>query len=305
MENVKTGLEQQIGSGKKLLLAEISPPQGGDPAPVRALAGRLKGKIDALGISDNRDRVSMSAMAAATIVAAEGLEPILHVVTRDRNRIALVSDALGAQALGIRNLLCTSGTHQVLGSYGAAKNVFDIDAVQLLQTYSNLAGNGSLVGEQGFAGTKPFCLGGTAAPFADPLEMQIAKIAKKIRAGAKFLVTQPIFDLDRFNQWWQEVARAGLHEKAAIVAGIHLLLEANKAREYATSRPLPLVPEAMLSRLGSASGAAAQRAVGIDLATETIGRLAEVKGLRGFQIYIDGDADAALEIVEKSGIGKR
>ena len=186
MEKNTTGLKQRIESGKPLLLAEISPPQGSDPAPLKEIARRFAGKVHSLGISDNRDRVSMSALAAAAIVAAEGVEPILHIVTRDRNRIALVSEALGAQALGIRNLLCTSGTHQVLGPFRSAKNVFDIDTVQLLKTYSNLAGDGSLVGEKGFAEAGPFCLGGVAAPYADPMEMQVSKLVKKIPQGPDF-----------------------------------------------------------------------------------------------------------------------
>jgi methylenetetrahydrofolate reductase (NADPH) len=298
-----TPLKQRIESGKPLLLAEISPPQGSDPIPLRETARRYAGKVHCLGVSDNRDRVSMSALAAAAIVAAEGLEPILHVVARDRNRIALVSEALGAQALGICNLLCTSGTHQVLGPFSAARNVFDIDTVQLLKTYSNLAGDGSLVGEKGFAATGPFCLGGVAAPYADPLEMQVSKLVKKNLAGAAFFITQPIYDLVRFNQWWQEITRRGLDEKAAVVAGIQPLIDAQKAREFAAKRPSPRVPDAMLARLSSASGAAAQRAAGIAAALETIKRLSEVKGLRGFQICADGDVDAVLEVIEKSALG--
>jgi methylenetetrahydrofolate reductase (NADPH) len=303
MEKNTMGLRQRIESGKPLLLAEISPPQGSDPSPLRETAHSFAGKIHALGVSDNRDRVSMSALAAATIVAAEGVEPILHVVTRDRNRIALVSEALGAQALGIRNLLCTSGTHQVLGSFRSAKNVFDVDTVQLLQTYSNLAEDGSLVGEKGFAGSGPFCLGGVAAPFADPLEMQVMRLAKKNLAGARFFITQPIYDIERFNQWWLEITRRGLHDKVAIVAGIQPLYDAQKAQQLAASRPLPRIPEAILTKLSSASGAAAQRAAGIAIALETISRLKEVKGLRGFQSCVDGDVDAVMEVIEKSALG--
>ena len=149
-----TSLQERIASGKPLLIAEISPPRGADPAPVREMAKRFAGKVHALGISDNRDRVSMAALAAASLVAAEGVEPILHVTTRDRNRIALVSEALGAQALGIRNLLCTSGSHQTLGRFRAAKNVYDIDSIQLLQTYADLAGECGLVGEDGIDGRR-------------------------------------------------------------------------------------------------------------------------------------------------------
>ena len=197
MTEQKTKLQQQIESGGRILLAEISPPPSGDAAAVRETARRYAGKVDALGISDNRDRTRMSALAAASLVLAEGVEPILHVVTRDRNRIALVSDCLGAAALGIRNILCTSGTHQTLGEFKTAKCVFDVDSVQLLQIYSGLGTEDSDSG-LGVKGGVSLTLGGTAAPFADPMELQVMRLAKKAAAGAGFLVTQPVFDIDRF-----------------------------------------------------------------------------------------------------------
>ncbi|MGA2030639.1 MAG: methylenetetrahydrofolate reductase [Thermoguttaceae bacterium] len=304
MSHEKTSLQQRIDSGKPLLLAELTPPQGGDPAPVREFAERCLGKVHAVGITDNRERVSMSALAAAALVAHEGVEPILHIVTRDRNRIALVSEALGAQALGIRNLLCTSGTHQTLGTFRSAKNVSDLDPVQLLQTYAGLTENGAAVGEAAFPGLEPFCLGGVASPFADPLELQIMRLDKKVAAGARFLVTQPVFDLERFEQWWQEVRNCGLQEKVAIVAGVHALIDAEKAKEFAARRPAPRVPVAVLARLAAAP-AAAQRDTGIAIAVETIQRLAALKGLRGFQVCGNGDPLAALEVLEKAGIGEK
>jgi methylenetetrahydrofolate reductase (NADPH) len=295
MEKEQTGLQGRIGSGKPLVLAEISPPQGGDPAAVRELARQCKGKVHAVGISDNRDRVSMSALAAATLVAAEGVEPILHVVTRDRNRIALVSDALGAQALGIRNLLCTSGTHQTLGPFRDAKSVYDIDTVQLLQTYSNLAGDATLLGEKGIAGAGPFCLGGVASPYADPLELQVLRLAKKAGSGAQFLITQPVFDVERFARWWQEVTRRGLHQKVAIVAGIRPLHSAEEAEQLAAERPNPQMPEATVAQVRSQGGVA--------VAVETIQRLKKLDGLRGFQICVDGNVGAALEVLDKASLG--
>ena len=297
-----TSLQQRIASDNRILIAEVSPPQGADPGPLRQTAKRYAGKVHALGISDNRDRVSMSALAAASLVAGEGIEPILHVTTRDRNRIALVSEALGAQALGIRNLLCTSGTHQTLGAFRAAKNVYDVDSVQLLRTYATLASDGAAVGEPGgFAGAGPFCLGAVAAPDADPLELQIARLVKKTRAGARFLITQPVFDWERFRAWWDEVTRRGLHEKVAILAGVQLLADGHLADVQAGRRPVPRIPEAVLQRVASKSGPAAQRAEAVAVALETIRRLCELDGLRGFSIAIDGDAP--LEVLEKSGLG--
>jgi methylenetetrahydrofolate reductase (NADPH) len=297
-------LAERIASGKPILLAEISPASGADPGPVRDLAKRYVGKVDAVGVSDNRERVTMSALAAAMLIANEGLEPILHITTRDRNRIALVSEALGAQALGIHNLLCTSGTHQTLGQFRAARNVYDIDSIQLLQACSGLTnGGGRLVGEtRGFEGAGPFCLAAVAAPFADPMEMQITRLVKKIKAGAKLLVTQPVYDLERFGVWWQKVTRRGLHEQAAFVVGIQPLTRNHLADAQAGKRPSPRIPESMLGRITAAGDPAAQRAVAITIALETIECLASTPGLRGFCISSDDDIEAALQIIEKSGL---
>jgi methylenetetrahydrofolate reductase (NADPH) len=299
-----TNLHERIARGKTILLAEISPPRSGDPAPMRGAVRRLAGKVHALGVSDNRERVSMSALAAASLVTAEGLEPILHVTTRDRNRIALVSEALGARALGIRNLLCTSGSHQTLGRFRAAKNVYDIDSIQLLATYASLATDARLVGEEnGVDGAGPFCLGAVAAPYADPMGMQMARLAKKARAGAEFLITQPVFDIERFGAWWEEVTRRGIHEQAAIVAGIEPLGESSLANAHAGKRPLAMIPASTLDRVQAAGTPAARRAAAIDIAFETIERLSKFRGLRGLCISCDGDLGVAIEVIEKSGRG--
>lgn len=299
-----TSLAERIAGGQPLLLTEIAPPQGAEPAPVWDAARRFVGKVHAVGISDNRERVSMSALAAAALVAAEGLEPILHMTTRDRNRVALVSEVLGAQALGIRNVLCTSGTHQTLGRFRAAKNVYDIDSIQLLQACAGLSRGGGFLGEdRGLAATGPLCLVAVAAPFADPLELQIMRLVKKAQAGAKLLITQPVFDLERFATWWQEVARHGIHEQAAIVAGIQPLTNGHGIAAQSGKRPAPRIPDALRGRVLSGADAAEQRAQAIAVAVETIGQLTRFAGLRGFSISGDGDLDACLQVIEKAGLG--
>ena len=300
MSTQPTILQERITSGKAILLAEIQPPRGGDPAPLRAAAKRFAGKVHALGVNDNRDRVAMSALAAASLVLAEGLEPILHVTTRDRNRIALVSEALGAQALGIRNLLCTSGTHQTLGSYRSAKNVYDIDAVQLLQAYANLSSDGGLLGESAMEGAGPFCLGAVASPDADPPALQLSRLVKKVAAGARFLVTQPVYDTVRFEAWWKEVTRRGVHEQAAILAGIQPLSDGPFAQ--AGPRSSAGIPDPLLDRAASQGDPVARRAAAIRIAVETIRRLSDLPGIRGFCISADGDPEAALQIIEESGL---
>lgn len=299
----KTNFHKLIESGRQILIAELSPPKGADPAPVSAAAKSFAGKVHALGVSDNRDGVHMSAMAAASLILLEGVEPIMHVTTRDRNRIALVSDCLGAQAMGIRNILCTTGTHQTLGPCSKARNVFDIDSIQLLGMYGGLADDASLVGEERFADAGPFCLGSTASPYADPMEMQVIRLAKGVAAGSKFIITQPVFDVDRFEAWWGEVTRRGLHEKVAIIAGIRPLPDADVAQAYAGRRPSPMIPETFLQRISAPSDKAGQRAVGLEIALETVKRLSALKGVRGFEVRGDGDAGIALEFIERTGLG--
>ena len=298
MAEAKTTLQERLESGKQIIVAEVAPPKGADPAPLRARAGRFAGNVHALGISDNRDGVCMSALAAASVVLAAGVEPILHMVSRDRNRIALVADCLGAQALGIRNLLVTTGTHQTLAGFRAARNVFDIDSTQLLNACANLAEDGAIVGEAaGFSDAAPFCLGATAAPDADPLELQVMRLAKKVSAGASFVITQPVFDLARFDAWWEEVTKRGIHEKVAILAGIRPLADAARAQAYAATSPAPRIPAPVLERITSPADKSAQRAAGIEVAVETIRRLSGYKGLRGFEICVNGADDVALEVI--------
>jgi len=293
----KTALHKQLESGKQVLLTLASPPKGSDPAPLRELAQQFAGKVHAIGVSDNHHGVTMSALAAAALIAAEGVEPVLTLTTRDRNRIALLSDCLGAQALGVRNFLCTSGTHQTLGAYSAAKSVFDLDSVQLTQVLTNLCANGA--GEERLAGEE-LCLGGVAAPYADPLEMQVARLAKKVETGARFLVTQPVYDLARFEQWWTAVTERGLQDRVAILAGVEPLADADAAQAEARRRPSPVIPAAVLERLAAGADSRAQRELGIDLAVETIDRLSKIDGLRGFTI--GGEPTAALAVIERSGL---
>jgi len=303
MQEHKSLLERRIESGSGILVAEISPPKSADPDLVRAAARRYAGRVHALGVSDNRDGVCMSAVAAAALLVEAGIEPILHMVTRDRNRIALVSDYLGARALGIRNVLCTTGTHQTIGPARAARNVFDIDSVQLLCSLANLADDASLVGEICLDGASRMCLGAVASPYADPVEMQVMRLAKKVTAGARFLITQPIFDQVRFKAFWDKATQRGIPEQVAVVAGIRVLTDAASAKSYAAKRPNPILPDALLERLESKGDHKAQRAIGIQIAIETIAQLSHLKGIRGFEIRAEGDDEAVLEVIEQAGLG--
>ncbi len=298
MSDEKTGLKNRIESGKRIVIAEYAPPAGTDPQAVRSAAKMYAGKVHALGVSDNRKNVTMSALAAASLIASEGIEPILHMITRDRNRIALVSDFLGALALGIQNILCTSGSHQTLGNFRSAKNVFDIDSTQLLHTFTHLSEDSSIIGEEKITGAGSCCLGAVASPNADPLELQVMRVRGKVSAGAEFLITQPVFDLERFDGWWKEITRDSIQNDVAFIAGIRVLTDAEGAKAYAEKRPSPLVPDTVVERLSEKTDAADQRSEGITIALELIEKLSSVKGLRGFEISCDDDS-ATLEIIEK------
>jgi methylenetetrahydrofolate reductase (NADPH) len=304
MDNGKNQFQNVIESNETIVLAEIKPPKTGDADAIRMVARNYNGYADALGISDNRDEVCMSALAAASIVRSEGVTPVLHMVTRDKNRIALLSEVLGAKALGIRNLLCTSGTHQTLGAYNKAKSVFDIDSIQLLQIVSNPQGSGSIMGEEKLDRLAPFCLFAAADPYGDPVEMQIMRLGKKIEAGAGVIITKPVFDMERFKTWWDLIKSKGIHKKAVFIAGIKLLKDAETAAAYSKKRPDPLIPLKLLERLSSKSGKDAQQEEGIKIALETIKGLSAFEGLRGFEICGDGDDAAAIEIIKRSGLRK-
>jgi|WetSurMetagenome_2_1015567.scaffolds.fasta_scaffold03741_2 methylenetetrahydrofolate reductase (NADPH) len=297
MQPEKSNLQERIESGATIITAEISPPATSDASEVRAAVKAFAGKVHALGISDNRDGVAMSALAAAAISVSEKVEPILHMTTRDRNRTALVSDFLGARALGVRNILCTSGTHQTLLPFRTAKNVFDIDATILLQSLRDLGKNAAIVGEENIDGHTSYCLGAVASPFADPLELQLPRVAQKIFVGAQFIVTEPVFDLDRFGLWWKEVTKRGLHENTAFIAGIKILTSAEAAKKYIEKRPKPLVPEHYAERLVSKTDKAKCRTEGIAIAQEIIEKLSAIPGLRGFEIVCDEDHPAAFEVL--------
>jgi methylenetetrahydrofolate reductase (NADPH) len=301
-------LQQNAAEGKKFLIAEIRAPQKGDGAALRDLFRLYKGKVCAVGVSDNRGRVGVSALAAASLALSEGVEPVMHLVTRDRNRIALISDVLGARALGVENLLVTSGEHQTLGAFGRAKRVYDVDTVQFIDSLVRLSSDAGLVGEKSLE-AGPLFLGATADPEAEPVEMQLMRLRKKIAAGARFIVTSPVFDPDRFLAWLDQAKNIFDGKKVALVAGIRVLHGAADAESLAAQRPRVTVPQNTLARLQGAQGmdapnADAQRAEGIKIALETIDALKADPRIAGFELAADDDHDAVLTVAEKCGLGE-
>jgi methylenetetrahydrofolate reductase (NADPH) len=214
-----------------------------------------------------------------------------------------MSDVLGARALGLRNFLCTSGDHQTLGRERASRNVFDLDSVQLLSVLDRVRREGVLFEDGRNVGPCDLCLGATANPWADPREMQVIRVGKKVKAGADFLVTQPVFDAEAIEQWLGSLEEWGIASKTAILAGILILPSAARGREMREKVPGIVIPDAVIRRIESVAPDK-QRGEAIAVAVEVIGRLRGLAGIRGFYLMTEGDNAAVVEVIEKAALRK-
>src|SRR3990167_4654185 len=222
--DIKSGsnLENLLKTGKFVVTAELGPPRGADRSAIEKKCEILKGYGDAFNITDCQTAVvRMSSIAASRIVLEAGLEPIIQMTCRDRNRIAIQSDLLGAAALGAKNLLCLTGDHQKFGDHPMAKGVFDIDSIQLIQMVKMLRDEKKFQSGQELKTSEPkFFIGAAENPFADPFKFRAVRLAKKITAGADFIQTQIIYNVPKFKEWMKMVTDMGLHENAFILAGV-------------------------------------------------------------------------------------
>lgn len=287
-----------LESGAFTFTTEIGPPMSSDAEGIRKKARMLSGFADAANITDNQAAVvRMSSIAAGIVALQEGMEPVVQMTCRDRNRIALQSDLLGAWALGARNLLVLSGDHQALGNHAAGKNVYDLDSIQLLQAVRRLQEDGVFVSGAKCKNPPGFFLGATANPFADPPELQMIRLKKKIAAGARFIQTQAVYDVGAFESWMAEVRRLGLHEKAYFMAGI-VANKSVKSLEMTTLVAGMRVPDSCLSRMRAAKDAAAE---GKAMALELMDRLRKIEGVSGIHLMSVGWEDVVPELAESAG----
>ncbi|HUI10820.1 MAG TPA: methylenetetrahydrofolate reductase [Bacteroidota bacterium] len=293
------GLQEKIDAREFVVCAELGPPGSCDGDVLREKSRHLKGYVDAVNITDNQTAiVRLSSIASARILLDEGIEPIMQMTCRDRNRLAIQSDLLGAAALGIRNVLCLTGDYQTFGDQPEAKGVFDLDSVQLIATVATMNG-GSLL--SGAAMKKPtaFFIGAAANPFAEPFEMRLIRLHKKIAAGARFIQTQPVFDMTAFARWMARVVAAGLHEKAAIIAGV-MPVRSEKALHWMNERvPGMRIPDDTISRM---RGARDPQAEGIGIAVELIDALKNVEGVRGIHIMPSQWESVVPTLLAESGL---
>ncbi len=298
-------LEKVLESGAFAVTSECGPPRGADPQVIREKGELLKGAVDAINVTDNQTSVvRMSSIAACVILKEMGFEPIVQMTTRDRNRIALQSDLLGAAALGMNNLLCLSGDHQSFGDHPTSKNVYDIDSIQLIQTVHQMREEGKFINGEEIKTPPKFFIGAAANPFADPFAIRVPRLAKKAAAGVDFIQTQCIYNLDKFGEWMKGVVDRGLHEKVKILAGVTPMKSVGMARYMKKSVPGMDVPDEIIQRLKDAGkGNAAKE--GVKICVETIQKLKEMEGVAGIHIMAIEWEEKVPEMVKEAGLFPR
>lgn len=298
-------LKRVLEKGHFAVTAECGPPKGADPKVIKSKGKILKGFADSVNVTDNQTGVvRLSSLAACVLLKKEGLDPVLQMTTRDRNRIALQSDILGASALGIRNVLCLSGDHQSFGNQPQAKGVFDVDSIQLVQLVRQMRDNGVMLG--GDKLSEPPCLfiGAVANPFADPFTYRAVRLGKKAAAGAEFIQTQSIYNLTRFMDWMDKVRDLGLDEKLYILGGITPLKSARMA-EFMSKQVAGMdVPDEIINRMKSVP-AKEQRQEGLKIAVETIQALKNTRGVNGVHIMAIEWEEAVPQLVESAKLFPR
>jgi len=303
--NTSSKLEKILAAGHLAVTSEVGPPRGSDPEAVRAKAMLIKDYVDAVNITDNQTAMTrMSSLAACIHLKLMGLEPVLQMVTRDRNRIALQSDLLGAASFDIANVLCLSGDHQTFGDCAKGQNVHDLDSMQLIQTVRQMRDDGKFLGGDDIKRPPKMFVGAAANPFADPYEIRVPRLAKKIAAGVEFIQTQCIYNIDKFEQWVKQARERGLHKKVYIMAGLTPLKSAGMARYMKNRVPGMDVPDDVVKRMAG-TPKEKQAEEGIKICVESIQRLKEVEGVAGFHIMAIEWEEKVAGIVEEAGLYPR
>jgi len=295
-----SNLERVLEKGQFAVTAECGPPRSADGDVIRRKARIFKGKVDASNVTDNQTAiVRLSSVAGAVMLLQEGVEPVMQMTARDRNRIAIQSDLLGACALGIRNVLCLTGDHQKFGNHPQAKGVYDLDSVQMVQMVKGMRDERKFQNGEEMDFPPKLFIGAVENPFADPLELRAPRLEKKVAAGAEFVQTQGVFDIDRFSRWMGEVRARGLHNKVHILGGVIPLKSAATASYLKNSVSGIVVPDPVIERMKKASD---PKAEGIRIALETIDALRKVEGVHGVHLMAIEWEEKVPEILEKAGL---
>jgi methylenetetrahydrofolate reductase (NADPH) len=294
---VDSKLARKIESGDFIVTAEFLPKAGVDGPATEAALKMLGNGLTAVNVADNCHSIGTSSIATSVAVLKSGAEPICQIVTRDRNRIALQSDLLGAAYLGIKNVLCLSGYHQTITGCPESANVYDIDSTQFIELVTNMSEKGVLLDGTKIEGQFSFFVGAVANPFLKTMELNMLRLNKKIEAGAKFIQTSAVFDIETFSQWFDAAISGGVTAKAVILAGVIPLdcaVEAERLRKTYTDY---CIPDGVIDRLKKAGDAAAQKKEGMAICVETIKKLKNMKGLRGIHVLCGCKGKVSPEVI--------
>ncbi|PZS02946.1 MAG: 5,10-methylenetetrahydrofolate reductase [Pseudonocardiales bacterium] len=298
-------LAAALRAGHFAATAEIGPPRGANAEVVRRKAALLAGHVDAANITDNPSGfIRLSSLAGCVIAQAGGVEAVVQLTCRDRNRIALQSDLIGAGALGIPNVLLLTGDHPRFGDHPDAKPVFDLDGVQLTWTARELRDEGRLLSGRELTARPRWLIGAVENPFAPPREFRARRLGKKVAVGAQFVQTQFVFDVAGFADWMKQVRDLGLHERCGILAGVGPLRSLRALQHVSNDVPGVYVPDDVGRRLRAVPEDRIADA-GVDLCVETIQQIREIPGVAGVHVMAFGYERGIPEILERAGVGPR
>ena len=297
-----SNVEKILKAGHFAFTGELGPPRGSNVNAVREKAEPLKGMVDTVNITDNQTAVvRMSSWAASIIAIEEGLEPNYQMVCRDRNRLAMQADILGAYALGIRNILCLSGDHQQFGDHPQSKGVYDIDSIQLIGMVKKMRDEGKFLGGADIDEPPKLFIGAAANPFAEPFEWRVYRLAKKVKAGADFIQTQCVFNMKRMREWVKQANDMGLTEKTYILAGVTPMKSLGMAKYMKAKVPGMDVPDEIIKRIQGVDKKK-QADEGIRIACEQIQEFKETKGIAGVHLMAIEWEHKVPEIAERAGM---
>jgi len=297
-----SNLEKLLTSGHFAATGELGPPKSADPQVIEHKANLLKGYVDAVNITDNQTAiVRMSSISVGTMLLRLGLEPTIQMTCRDRNRLAIQADLLGAAALGMKNLLCLTGDHQSFGNHSTARGCYDLDSIQLLAMVKAMRDDKVFACGEEIKVEPRFFIGAAANPFADPFEYRPLRLAKKIAAGADFIQTQLIYNVPKFNEFMKRVRDLGLHEKCYILAGVGPIKSVGMARYMQRSVPGMDVPEEIITRLKGVPKDQ-RRQEGIKQCADMIREIREIPGVAGVHVMAIEWEEATSQILELAGL---
>ncbi len=295
-----TNLEKVLESGSFAVTAEAGPPKGSNAEVMRRKGKLFHHCCDGVNVTDNQTAiVRMSSLAGCILLKQQGVDPIMQMVTRDRNRIAIQSDILGAVALGIGNILCLSGDHQRFGNHPQAKGVFDIDSIQLIQTLKMMRDDKKFLSGEDISGEVPLFIGAVENPYADPFEFRVTRLAKKIKAGADFIQTQAVYDVAKFAEWMKMIGERGLDKKVHILAGVIPIRSAGMARYMRDYVSGVTIPDEIVKRMEDTEN---PKEEGAKIILEIIEQIKEIPGIHGIHIMAIGWEDIVPEIIKQAGL---